>query len=134
MTAQEAFKVGFLERCVEARVPAEQVPGLAKQAAALLAKQADLTGLLGKGIDLAKSVGGAGLHYGGLTAALAPPLLGLARGAGLAKLTDIDDTDVEDIKNQETVAEYRRQTDQLRRQLAARAFAHARPHHGRPLR
>jgi outer membrane lipoprotein SlyB len=93
LTAQEAFKVGFLARCVE--------DGLGRWATDV------------------------GIGYGVPLAAAAPWVAGGAAGYGLARATDISDTDVGEIKDRELMSEYRRQTDQLLRQRAVRDYARA---------
>jgi hypothetical protein len=77
---------------------------------------------LGKVIDTGKDIGSGLLHYGVPAALIAPPVLGGLAGYGLAKATDVDDTDVTAIKNQELVDEYMRQSDRLKRQTAARNY------------
>lgn len=118
LTAQEAFKVGFLARCVRDGQTPDQILARVKQAAALLEKRAFLGGLLDAAGGAAKSVAGYGLPL----ALAAPPVLGGLGGYALAKATDVDDTDVDDVKNREIVDELRRQTEALRRQKAVRDY------------
>lgn len=127
MTDREAFKVGFISRCLEAGLTLEQVPGLAKQAADKLASLAGLLGTgLSKTVDLGAGLGNAALGYGLPLALAAPPLLGGMAGYGLAKATDIDDTDIAEIKDRELLDEYKRQTQQLLRRRAGRDYLQAR--------
>ncbi len=134
MTAQDAFKLGFLSRCVEDRVPPAQMLERAKQACDLL-KQASVTGLLGgllnKGVDVAQGVGSAALGYGVPAAIVAPPVLGGLAGYGLARATDIDDTDVAEIKDREVLDAYQRQAHKLRWEKAVRDYHKARTRTGR---
>jgi hypothetical protein len=124
LSAREAFKVGFLARCVEDGLGPEGIAGRVKLALDLMEKQGKfLTDLVGHGVDLAKGVGSGMMSYGLPVALAAPPILGGAAGYGLAKATDIDDTDVADIKNREVIEEYRRQADKLRRMRAMRDSA-----------
>lgn len=61
----------------------------------------------------------------------APPILGGLAGYGIAKATDVDDTDADAIKNQELVEEYRRQAERLQRQKAVRDYTKEVKHTGR---
>lgn len=125
LSARDAFKVGFLARCTEDRCTPEEIAGRVKLAVDLVEKRAKmLTDLVGHGVDVAKGIGGGLLNYGVPLALAAPPIMGGAAGYGLARMTDIDDTDVADIKNREVIEEYRRQADRLRRLSAARATQH----------
>lgn len=130
LTAQEAFKVGFLGRCVEAGLSPTQTVEAVKRAADLMEKRAffgeKLLGTaLGKTVDVGKGVASGLLGYGLPLAAIAPPVVGGLAGYGLAKATDIDDTDVQEIKDRELADELRRQAARLRRQKAVRDFRHA---------
>lgn len=120
LTAQEAFKVGFLARCVEDGLSPERMLQSVKVAADLMEKRAFLGTLVEKGLDAVKGVGGAALQYGVPLAVAAPPILGGMAGYGLAKATDIDDTDVADVKSHELIDEYRRQAEAVRRRQASR--------------
>lgn len=137
LTAQEAFKVGFLSRCVEAQLSPEQTYQAVKTATDLFIKGASITGLLGtaldKTLDVGKGVAGHALSYGIPAALAAPPILGGVAGYGLARATDVDDTDVAEIKNRELIQELRRQADKLRRQKTTRDFSARNQPHGRPL-
>jgi len=131
LNPQEAFKVGFLARCVQDGLSPEQMLYSVKQAAVLFEKKAFLGNLLG---SAASTVGGAAQGLAGYAipaALIAPPVLGGLAGYGLAKATDIDDTDVDDIKNRELLQEYRRQAEKLRRQKAVRDYRQERTNTGR---
>lgn len=133
LTPQEAFKVGFLSRCAEEGLSADETARCCKVAADLMRKQAifgteTVGALAGKGLE---ALGGAA-HYGIPAALVAPPLLGGLAGYGLAKATDIDDTDVEDIKNQEVMKELRLQADKLRNQTNVRNYTRQMTRTGRP--
>lgn len=133
LTAQQAFKAGFLSRCIADRLQPEQIKVAAEKATALLEKNAlfGLDGLVDKGWDAAKGLTGAAIGYGVPALALAPPIAGGLAGYGLAKATDIDSTDVDDIKDREVLDEYRRQTARTKRQTAARAYDQLRRRTGR---
>lgn len=103
MTEQEAFKIGFLMRCADERLSPEATRARIK-AAASLAKSAN--GLL----DAAKDIGWKGL----LTAAIAPPAIGLGAGYGLASIHD-DNYDIDEARKEEELAEYYRAIDRMSR-------------------
>lgn len=128
LSAQDAFKVGFLARCAADGVPHDQILPLVKTAQE---KFAGLTDLLAKGVGLGGKALGAVAGWGVPLAVLAPPALGAAAGYGLARATDIDDTDVDEIKDNELLGEYRRQTDQLNRDSVIRRYADKRQKTGR---
>lgn len=131
LTAQDAFKAGYLARCVEDGLSPDEIAGSVKVASDLLEKQGLLDKLLGSALDVGKGVAGTAAHYGIPAAILAPPILGAAGGYGLAKLTDIDDRDVADIKDREVIDEYHRQTEKLQRRKAVRDFLKNRQTSGR---
>lgn len=125
MQTRQAFKLGFLRKCAELGLsPAESLatvrqiqqqlaqplPGTVKQA---------LTELLSRPLETAYDVGGHLLknvgNVGLATMLAGPPLAGAAAGLGLAKITDIDDQDVEAVKKRELIDEYLRQAALLRR-------------------
>lgn len=127
LDAQQAFKVGFLTRCVQDGLNPEQMLERVKQAQDMLEKRAFLGSLL----NLGGSVGKGLASYGIPAALAAPPILGGLGGYALAKATDVDDTDVEEIKNRELVAEYQRQAERLRHQNDARKYKSEKPATGR---
>ena len=133
LTPQEAFKVGFLARCVEDGLNPAQMLAAVKQASDMLEKRAFVGTLLGKGVDVVRGVGKGIAGYGVPLALVAPPVIGGLAGYGLARATDIDDTDVDEVKDREVIEEYRRQTEGLARHKAMKE--HRRPTRplGRPL-
>lgn len=112
LTPREAFKVGFLARCAEEGLSPDQIAARVKFAADKFA------GLMDAAAGLGKSVVGTGLPL----ALLAPVALGGMAGYGLSRATDIDDTDVAEIKNQELLDSYAQETARLKRQKAVRDF------------
>lgn len=116
----DAFKVGFLSRCIEDKLTPEQISYSVKLAYDLLEKQAD--GILSSLFNTGKDLVGGTAHYSLPALAAAPWLLGASGGYGLAKLTDIDESDVKDIKNKEVIDEYNRQTENLKRRKAVQEF------------
>ena len=105
LDARTAFKVGFLLKCAE--------DGLDPDGAEALAKAALFDGAW----DAAKTLGSAGLAG----ALLAPPVVGAAGGVLLSRATDVDDTDVDDVRRDELVQELLRQSEHLNGLAAARA-------------
>lgn len=148
MSPEEAFKLGFLSRCVEERLPSDRISVLAKQASSAFEKEAappaaagissflglnklNLPGMIGSALSLP----GAGLSTIRdatgvlkdlspffLLAAAAPPTMGGIAAAVQNVGTDISESDVEEAKQQELSDTYRRMADQLKRQQTARSF------------
>lgn len=138
MTDEQAFKVGFLARCAHDRLGPVQTQASVRAAHRLLEKYALLDkvwdlgkGLVGHGLDAGKSIAEHTLGYGVPLALAAPPVLGGLAGYGLARATDIDDTDVDDVRDREVSDEYRRQTAALLRRRAVRDYTQARRRTGR---
>lgn len=125
LSPAQAYKLGFFTRCLSVGVPLEQVPALAKQASDLLEKQG--TGTI---YDAAKTLLTLGTGIALPLAIAAPPVAGAFAGHALGKMTDLDDTDVADIKSQELLDEYHRQTQKLRQESALRAGHHHLAIHG----
>jgi hypothetical protein len=143
LTPQEAFKFGFLARCVEERLAPEDMLAAVKVANDMLEKRANIFPAVGaavsggfglgtKALDVARTAGESAMTYGAPLALFGPPAAGAAAGYGLAKLTDIDDTDVDEVKRQETIDELKLQADRLRRQKAVRDYQRLRQRSGRP--
>lgn len=110
MTASEAFKVGFMSRCIDSGLTsaAQMLDALEKSALSFPGEKA-LTDLAGTGLSWAIPALVAG-----------PPILGYAAGRIAGKATDIDETDEEDVKQQELIAEYRRQAAIIRNRARMR--------------
>jgi hypothetical protein len=130
LTPREAFKVGFLSRCVEEGLTLKEAHDLVKTAHEKLAgiPGADIPGKI---IDLAKPVVSNALGYGIPIGLAAPPILGGLAGYAASRATDIDDTDVDEIKQRELVEEYKRQTAKLMRDRSARQYRDERKQTGR---
>lgn len=122
LSAEQSFKVAFIGRCADAGMSPAEMARAADRLSAAVVKAAGAA-------DTALNAAGLGLT----ALAVAPPALGAAAGWGLAKATDVDDTDVGDVKRQETIDEYLRQAARLRNEAAARAQRHARRPAGRVL-
>lgn len=135
MDRKTAFRIGFLTKCAASGLTLEQslayaegLQHLVKQAGppaaaaaasvpgwAALKSFLSGAGSVGKGVGegLGKAIGeaapwviGAGL--------VVPPAAGYLAGTALAKGTDYDDTDVEEIRQRELADEYRRNAIRLR--------------------
>lgn len=144
MLPQEAFKIGFLARCVEEGLSPEQTHNLAKQAADCFNKQAEGSSLIPFGsfisnpfkattdtakstIDLAKSTVPLAMM-----ALAAPPAIGGLAAYMSNKATDVDDAAaVEDVKKQELIDTYRRMAQQLNRKQQLRQYKQDRKRTGR---
>jgi hypothetical protein len=156
MSPNEAFKLGFLSRCVEEGLSSGETAALAKQASSAFDKQAvgpvassaasnlftlknlqDLAGTLTspvtKSIDTASKVTGLAKDLAplGLFAAAAPPALGGLAAVLKNTATDISEADVEEAKQQELADTYHRMAEQLKRQRTARDFRSQRKRSGR---
>jgi len=109
MHPREAFKIGFLARCVEIGLTPEATNKLVKSAGDCFNKQAwSIAGEFG---DLAKASVPAVL-----AAAAAPVALGGGAAYFANQATDTDATDIAEIKKRELVETYRRMSYQLQRQ------------------
>ena len=119
MSTREEFRRGFLRKCAEAGLTADQIAQLANAAADQLAgtKTAfDLGMLLNNPITSGLSSAASSLGSAALPVALVgPPVLGGLAGYGLARATDMDDTSVAEVQKQETIDELRRAREMLAR-------------------
>jgi len=110
MNSKEAFKIGFVARCLEKGMSLDEMTTLAKEG---LTKVSTIVG------DVTRT--GTSLVNSLLPLAIAgPPIVGGLLGYSAARATDIDDRDVDDVKNQELVQTYNTESDRLRRQQALR--------------
>ena len=120
---RDAFKVGFLQQCAAEALTPEQMLQRIKAAKDVLEKKAGIgdlvSGTAHAAGGLVKTLGSYAIPIG----LAAPPVLGGLAGYGLAKATDLDDTDVDDIKNRELVEEYQRQAERLKGQKQVRDFS-----------
>lgn len=154
MQPQEAFKLGFLARCIEEGLSSEQTQQLAKQAADCFEKQAiEKAGVNLFGIpipsfnpikataDTTKSIADAtksvadvakGTWPLWLAALSAPPAAG-ATAAYLANtaLDSDEDAVVDEVKQTELAESYNRMAEQLRRQKQLREYKQKRKQTGR---
>ena len=113
LTAAEAFRVGFMERCAADGLSVAEIQGRIKQAASwpeLLANYG------------AKGVG---------ALLLAPPVLGGLGGYAAGRISGDESVDPAEIKKREMLAETRQQTQRLQQESAARALEQSRKRSGR---
>jgi hypothetical protein len=123
LSAREAFKVGFLSRCVEEQLTPAQMLERVQAANDLLEKRAFITGMLDKLYGLGEGVAKGLFMYGLPLALAAPPIIGGIGGYALSRATDIDYQDIEEVKNMELVEAYKRETEALRRRRAIKDYA-----------
>ena len=114
MQPREAFRIGFLARCVEEGLSPEDTRRLTKSAASLFTKEAVVT-LRGL-VEAAKGVGYPTLA----AAAIAPPAIGGLTAYLNNSAQDVDATDIDEIKQRELAQIYRRMSEQLRRKQQLR--------------
>lgn len=116
MSPREAFKAGFLLSCADKGMTADEAHALVKKAFGPGA--GNVVGELIEAPGRIISSVGPGLMGAGALAAIGLPIAaGAGVGWGAAKLTD-DDSNVDEAKTDELLAEYQRLTDQARRQIA----------------
>ncbi len=132
MQVHEAFKLGFLSRCVEEGMNPEQTHGLSKMAASLFEKQA-LINLPSPMGEVRNAVGTLGDMAPYLAAGLAiPPALGGLAAYFANQATDTESSQgVDDIKRQELQETYERMAGQLQRQKERQDYKAKRKSTGR---
>jgi hypothetical protein len=111
MTSKEAFKAGFLSRCVsEGLTTSAQIEGRLKSA--------DISDLIGgtmKGVGDAVQAGTIASILGVGLAAAVPPYLGRAIGEFSGRQVGrVNDYEIEEHKKRELIDEFRRQTAMLK--------------------
>ena len=140
MQTKEAFKLGFLTRCVEEGLSPEQTHALAKMAAEQLEKQAftewlsrQITSPVKNVADAYDSVIDAASSTVPLVAGTLaiPPALGGLAAYLHNRATDVDATDIGQVKQKELADTYRRMADQLNRQKQLRDYKQERKRTGR---
>lgn len=113
MTPQEAFKLGFLARCVEENLSQEKIAeaalGLANLKTAGVGQE-----LLDTFTDLGKGLVGAAI--------VAPPAAGVLTSYLANKASDPTELDVEEIRKRELLDEYRRAAQKLEQKNLSRMY------------
>jgi hypothetical protein len=124
MTPRDHFKLKFLKTCAEAGCSPQEALGRAQDALAYIEKQASPTVLaallgLGKGLfglgGKAVSTFGGPLMTAGTIGAVGLPLAAGGLGGVTAARATSDDSDIDEAKANELIAEYARLSDQSRR-------------------
>lgn len=137
MQIKEAFKLGFLARCVEEGLTPNQTHALAKRAAdgevaplSWLTRQ--ITAPIKDVADTSRSVTEAVKSHIPLLAlgAAIPPALGGAAAYLAHNATDADATDVKQVSQQELTDTYRRMAEQLQRTKKMRNYKQQRKRTG----
>lgn len=130
-----AFKFGFLACCADAGLSPREAYELVKSATEKQSFEIPIVSdVVRGGVDVTKSLAGALSTYGLPALLAAPPVAGGAIGYGLAKMTDMDDVDVGEVKKRELIEEYRRQQHRLLRSRAARDYRQQRLQEGQASR
>jgi hypothetical protein len=132
MQVHEAFKLGFLSRCVEEGMSPEQTHGLSKMAASLFEKQALINFPSPMG-EVRNAVGTLGDMAPYLAAGLAiPPALGGLAAYFANQAADTEGSQgIENIKRQELQETYERMAGQLQRQKERQDYKAKRKSTGR---
>lgn len=133
MQVHEAFKLGFLSRCVEEGMNPEQTHGLSKLAASLFEKQSFVLNLPSPAGEVRNAVGTLGDMAPYLAAGLAiPPALGGLAAYLANQATDTESSQgVDNIKRQELQETYERMAGQLQRQKERQDYKAKRKSTGR---
>jgi hypothetical protein len=118
LTAREAFKTGFVARCVENGMDTAAILALVKSSM-------DKVAILGPAMNLTGHLANVATRLGVLALA-APPIAGGLIGWTAARARDISDEDVKGIKDQEIMDAYRSEAEKLRRQRESRTARLAR--------
>lgn len=116
MTPQEAFKIGFLARCVEENYGPEKI-------AALSGMMTEKTGgFLSELTDTFTDLAKGGLVMTGTGLMAAPWLAGGGLAYAANKASDPTHADIDEIKNQELIDEYTQAAQQLKQQQDLRKY------------
>lgn len=118
MTPREAFKFGFLLRCVDENLSDEETEGRIKLAATMMEKQALIP-------ELAKGLASIG-YSGALLGLGGAGIVGGAGGLLAAKMTE-PDVSVDEQKAHELTQAYQVQAQRARQARARRGFRKTRP-------
>lgn len=113
LSSKEQFRFGFLLRCAEEGIGANEIRGRVKMAG----PARDIAGTALNALKLWATIP---LHIGTLGLGGAA-LAGSAGGYGLAKATE-EEIDPEEAKRQELIATYQQQADKARRSMARQRY------------
>ena len=118
LTTRQLFKAAYIAGCIEnGSTTPQQVMAKAKT------DNIKLAGMLSDLAATGKGLAGSAVGIGAPLMLAAPPIAGAALGGMFGKMSDIDDVDVERAKNEELIAELRRQTGRLNHRRTAEQFA-----------
>lgn len=117
MTPQEAFKLGFLARCVEENLPQEKIAEAADAFNKLAAHP-----LLEAILSGAKGVISPAFRYGTYAALAAPPAIGAGAAYFANKASEPDSNELKELQNSELLDEYAKATQQLQQQAKLREY------------
>lgn len=140
MRPDEAFKLGFLARCVEEGFTPEQTATLAKKAEDMFVKTAFIAEISRQLTDPVKNTANAAqsvvnlssslLPYGLMLAAI-PPAIGGVAAYAKNKAIDVGEDEVEQVKKRELIDTYSRMSDELKRQKERQDYKQQRKRTGR---
>lgn len=116
MTPQEAFKIGFLARCVEENYGPEKIAALS----GMMTEK--MGGVLGELSDTFTDLAKGGLMMTGTGLMVAPWLAGGGLAYAANKASDPTHADIDEIKNQELIDEYTQAAQQLKQQQELRKY------------
>jgi len=149
LSERDAFKVGFLSRCVEEGIAPEDIGAYVEKAAAALdgvaapmelaRKQAgllsDVMKVPGALVDTVSRVAAPIIstigNWGIPAAIVGPPAAGAAVGHLMSRMGDVSDEDVEAIRVKELINEYRLQSEKAERDTRVRKYRKKRNRTGR---
>jgi len=121
LTEKEAFALGFVQRCVADGLSPTQIADRVKQAEDVIQSALHMAekraGLIDGTANALGNMASTAIPF----ALAAPPIVGGLGGYALSRATDVDDTDVEDIKTNEIIDTYRAEAEKLRRAKQLRA-------------
>ncbi len=127
LTPKLAFKLAFLDACLDQGRTLEEVREAARTAVEKTAGLSDLvTRPYNMAFDALSNLGSTGKSLGMIGLLAGPPAIGAGLGYGAAKLTDWDDMDAAEAKKRELIEQYQRFALQAKLNVAARQRRQAR--------
>jgi hypothetical protein len=132
MDAREAFKFGFISRCLEAGLTSPgEIRQAIKQASEKVAFNIDLASMAAGGVTGAGNLAGEAAGWLIPAAIAGPPIVGYLGGNALAAATNTEELDPAEAKRQELIDEYKRQGDRIKRQSLVNKYRQTRQQSGR---
>ena len=120
---REAFKVGFVQACVDRGIPVEDAPAVAKVAAELVKEASVWSEFVDDAGDLIKWTANKGGNMGLAALFGGPFVVGGGLGYGAAKLRGQSDPHPDEIKAQEKLEAYRQAIARTKTMQKSRANA-----------